>query len=592
VGIVDEDIDRVKAAADLVQLVSEHAQVKRVGRRFVALCPFHAEKTPSFGINAEEKLYYCYGCQAKGDVIRFVEQTQHVDFVGAVEWLAGRYQITLRYDDAKAGAERQRRSVLHDAMERAVDFYHHRLLSSADAGAARGYLRSRGYDRDVVERFRIGWAPDDWDALSRALTLPADVLSDTGLGFVNRVGKQQDSFRARVMFPIFDAAGRPVAFGGRVLPGAEGSKYKNSPETKLYSKSRTLYALNWAKEDAAKTDEIVVCEGYTDVIAFFGAGVPRAVATCGTALGDEHFRLLKGFAPRIVLAYDADAAGQAAASRFYEWEQRYDVDVAVAALPAGADPADLARRDPEALRQAVKSAKPFLEFRLERVLGAANLRTPEGRAKAAEQAIAVVGEHPNDLVRDQYLMRVADLTRVDVGRLRQLAGGAGGRSGRASAPVASSSPRVLGAGHAEGPELTALRLAVHQPADVPPWVDGTLFADDVNLDAFEALCRADTLAEAIDRARPEAATLLQRLAVDSPPNADGDDIVRRLVHAAGLRALSELQAELRAQDATDEMRRDLQSLKQMTERVLDATTGTEPAEQLVAWLVQLRTEGA
>jgi len=587
-GIVDDDIERVKAASDLVQLVSEHAQVKKVGRRFVALCPFHAEKTPSFGINPEEKLYYCYGCQASGDVIRFVEQTQHLDFVGAVEWLAGRYNITLRYDDTKAGAERQRRSVLHEAMERAVDFYHRRLLSSPDAGAARGYLRSRGYGREVVERFRIGWAPDDWDALARALTLPADVLADTGLGFVNRVGKQQDSFRARVMFPIFDAAGRPVAFGGRVLPGGEGSKYKNSPETKLYSKSRTLYALNWAKEDAAKSDELIVCEGYTDVIAFFEAGLPRAVATCGTALGEEHFRLLKSFAPRVVLAYDADAAGQAAASRFYEWEQRYDVDVAVAALPAGSDPAEVARRDPEALRHAVKSAKPFLEFRLERVLAGANLRTAEGRAKAAEQALAVVGEHPNDLVRDQYLMRVADVTRVEVDQLRGLAG----RRVVRTSPVPSRPVRVMGGDRAEGPELTALRLAVHQPADVPAWVEGSLFSDDVNLDAFEALCSADTLAEAIEKARPDAAALLQRLAVDDPPNADADDIVCRLVHEAGRRALSDLQSALRADDATDDLRRHFETLKRMTERLQDTTSGTDAAEQLVAWLVHFRTEGA
>ncbi len=151
--------------------------------------------------------------------------------------------------------------------------------------------------------------------MSRALALPRDVLEDTGLGFVNRVGKAQDSFRARVMFPIFDTSGRPVAFGGRVLPGGEGSKYKNSAETKLYSKSRTLYALNWAKEEVSRIDEVIVCEGYTDVIAFFNAGLPRAVATCGTALADEHFRMLKNFATRIVLAYDADAAGQNAADR-------------------------------------------------------------------------------------------------------------------------------------------------------------------------------------------------------------------------------------------------------------------------------------
>jgi DNA primase len=284
VGIVDEDIERTRDAADFVQIVGEVAQLRKVGRSWVGLCPFHSEKSPSFSVNAEQKLYYCYGCQAGGNLFRFVQETQHLDFAGAVEWVAGKYGIQLRYDDERKGQDRARRQVLTEAMERAVAWYHERLLTSPDAGAARGYLRSRGYDRAIVERFRIGWAPDDWDALAKALSVPHDVLEDTGLGFVNRRNKLQDSFRARVMFPIFDAAGKPVAFGGRILPGAEGPKYKNSAETKLYSKSRTLYALNWAKEEVSRIDEVIVCEGYTDVIAFFTAGMPRAVATCGTAL--------------------------------------------------------------------------------------------------------------------------------------------------------------------------------------------------------------------------------------------------------------------------------------------------------------------
>ncbi|MDQ3108213.1 MAG: CHC2 zinc finger domain-containing protein, partial [Actinomycetota bacterium] len=251
-GIVDEDIERVRDAADFVQIVGEVAQLRKSGRRWQGLCPFHAEKSPSFSVNAEEKLYYCFGCQASGNLFRFVQETQHLDFASAVEWVAGKYGITLRYDNEKAGQDRARRTVLTDAMERAVEWYHQRLLNSPDGGTARGYLRSRGYDRATVERFRIGWAPDDWDALSRSLHLPSDVLEDTGLGFVNRVGKAQDSFRARVMFPIFDAAGKAVAFGGRILPGGDGPKYKNSAETKLYSKSRTLYALNWAKEEVSR----------------------------------------------------------------------------------------------------------------------------------------------------------------------------------------------------------------------------------------------------------------------------------------------------------------------------------------------------
>ncbi|HVM10144.1 MAG TPA: DNA primase [Acidimicrobiales bacterium] len=584
-GIVDEDIERVKAAADFVQVASEQIALKKVGRRYQGLCPFHAEKTPSFGINAEEKLYYCFGCQASGDIIRFVEHTHHLDFVGAVELLAGRYGIQLRYDNEKAGQERQRKTVLYEAMERAVAYYHEQLLTSKDAGQARGYLRSRGYDRAVVERFRIGWAPDEWDALSRSLGVPADVLTDTGLGFVNKAGRKQDTFRARVMFPIFDPAGRPVAFGGRVLPGAEGSKYKNSPETKLYSKSRILYALNWAKDDAARNDEIIVCEGYTDVIAFFEAEVPRAVATCGTALADEHFRLLKNFAPRIVLAYDADAAGQSAASRFYEWEQRYEVDVAVAALPPGADPADLARSDPEALRRAVKDAQPFLEFRLDRVLSSADLRSPEGRGRAAEAALAVVAEHPKEFVRDQYLMRVADACRMEPQRLRESLQKAIAR-GRAPVVLSERPPvRVSG-----GPEVEALRLAVHRPESVAARLEAVLFGDEVNLAAFEALCDAETLSDAIAAAPPDAADLLQRLVVEDVLEVDADDVVRRLVHLAATRALDDLRAEART-GAWDDFAPTITWLGRTIAHLLEPATETAAAEQLVAWLVQFRQEG-
>ncbi|HEX9968507.1 MAG TPA: CHC2 zinc finger domain-containing protein, partial [Acidimicrobiales bacterium] len=241
-GIVGEDVARVRAATDFVHVASEHIALRRVGRRYVGLCPFHAEKSPSFSVNAEEGLYYCFGCQAKGDVITFVREVEHLDFAEAVERLAARAGIQLRYDDAAEGKDRQRRSRLIEAMEKAVDWYHERLLSSPDAAAARGYLRSRGYDGETVRAFRIGWAPDEWHALASALKLPDDVLQDTGLGFLNRYHRQTDAFRGRVMFPIFDASGKPVAFGGRILPGGEGPKYKNSPETPIYSKSRTLYA--------------------------------------------------------------------------------------------------------------------------------------------------------------------------------------------------------------------------------------------------------------------------------------------------------------------------------------------------------------
>src|SRR3954451_23779982 len=369
-GIVDDDIVRVRKSSDIVAIISEHVQLKRVGRRFSGLCPFHSEKSGSFSVNPEEHVFYCFGCGAKGDVITFVREIDHLDFAEAVEALATKAGIQVRYDRAVVSRDRQRRDRLVEVMKKAVEWYHERLLSGGDGAAARSYLRSRGYDGDVVRQFQLGWAPDDWDALARTLKVSDDLLRDAGLGFVNRRQRQQDAFRARVMFPIFDTKGDPVAFSGRALPGADGPKYKNSAESPLYSKSKVLYGLNWAKSDVVRAGEVIICEGSTDVIGFFLAGLPRAVAGWGTALTEDQVRTLKNFARRLVLAYDADAAGQAAAERLYEWEKRHEVDIAVADLPPGSDPADLARSEPERLRGAIEQARPFLAFRIDRALNA------------------------------------------------------------------------------------------------------------------------------------------------------------------------------------------------------------------------------
>jgi DNA primase len=619
VGIVAEDVARVRAATDFAAVVGEHVALRRVGNRLVGLCPFHAEKSGSFYVNQAEGFYHCFGCQAGGDAITFVRETQHLDFVTAVEWLASRAGITISYDDARVSTDQKRKSVLLEAMERAVEWYHQRLLTSADAGAARRYLRDRGFDGETVRAFRLGWAPDDWDALSRALDVPTAVLTDTGLGFVNRAGRQQDSFRGRLMFPIFDVGGHAVAFGGRVLPGTDGPKYKNSPETPIYSKRRTLYGLNWAKAGVVDADEVIVCEGYTDVIGFFRAGVPRAVATCGTALADEHFRTVKNFARRVVLAYDADAAGQGAAERFYAWEKQFELDIAVVALPAGSDPGELAQKDPEALRAAVAEARPFLAFRVERILDGANLTTAEGRARAAEAALEAVAEHPSDFVRDSYVMTVADRCRLSAdqlrGRLTELLQGA--RRGRtqtaATRPktgrrptaddgdpgptepseIEPGAPRSVAPAPArrhhpvESPEVEALRLAVHRPETVAACLEEFLFDDDVNRAAFRALAGAEALHDAIEAAEPEAAALLLRLTVEEV-EAEPEDVIALLVRRATLRALTDLEAEARSSQRVI----DLTWPKRRMEDLDRVDTRVEAAEQLVAWMVRSAEEGA
>ena len=530
-GIVDEDIVRVREATNLRDVVSQYVQLKRVGRRWVGLCPFHAEKTGSFNVNEENGLFKCFGCGKGGDAITFVREMEHLDFVDAVEWLAAKVGITVRYTEKREDEGRKRRSRLIDAMEKAVEWYHQRLLTGDDAGPARGYVRSRGLDGDVVRTYRIGWAPEGWDTLARALRLPDDVLVDTGLGFLNRRGGQTDAFRGRLLFPIFDVNGDPVAFGGRVLPGGEGPKYKNSAGSVIYDKSKVLYGLNWAKSDIVNADEVVVCEGYTDVIGFGIAGVPTAVATCGTALTIDHLRTLRKFARRVVLAFDADAAGQDAAARFYQWERELDLDVAVAALPPGVDPGDLAQSNPQQLQAAVADAVPFLGFRVGRVLSAAPLGSPEGRAKAAETALAVISEHPSELVRDQYVMQVADRCRIDPEQLRARLRAPGAKRVAVDRVVPTASRVWL----PESQEVNVLLALIHEPDVVDPLLmidtklTASMFSDLKNLAAFNALASTASLHEAIEAADAGASELLLRLSVvdfEGDPEAAVADLVR------------------------------------------------------------------
>ncbi len=609
-GIHDEDIAKVRAAADLVALIGEHTEIKRSGRSWMARCPLHGERTPSLSVSPEKGVYYCFGCQRSGDAITFVQEIDNLDFVGAVESLASRYGIQLRYTSKGEGATRARKRTLLDAVAKAVDFYHERLLSGDDAGEARGYLRSRGYDGDIVRKYRIGWAPDGWDTLAKRLRLSADDLRDSGLGFVNKAGRQQDAFRGRIMFPISDERGDWVGFGGRILPGHEGPKYKNTTTDALvYDKSRVLYGLHAHREGIVKEGEAIICEGYTDVIGFAEADIPRAVATCGTALTEEHIKLLKRFsADRLVLAFDADAAGLAAAERVYEWEREYELDVRVADLPAGVDPADLARDDPKELQRAVEDAVSFLRFRLERVLDGGDMTGPEGRARAAEHALDVVAEHPDPLVRDQYLVEIADRCRIDLVRLRELAAGprparrqetparAGAERAVPNRPDeyeghdderAEAAADAAGGIGATAAEDEAIRLAIHRPDEVEGRIHPGLFGDPVRREAYVAL-EADGLLGAGDRAGPRAAALLRRLAVD-PSDADTDDVLAGLARLAGRRTLDDLRRVQRALDATDEEKAhavaSIAPLKLLVERLDERDTREEAIGQLLPWLI-------
>ena len=545
-GIVDEDIVRVRETADIVQVISAHTQLRGSGQNWMGLCPFHGEKSPSFSVNGVKGVFYCFGCQAKGDVITFVRDMEHLDFQTAVESLASKFGITLRYTDRNEGQRHEARKSLSAALEAAVDWYHHRLLTAADAGAARRYLRDRGFDGDTVRHYRIGWAPDDWDQLVKALKFPSKVLRDAGLARQNKSGGTNDFFRGRVLFPIFDVSGDALGFGGRILPGApprrDGrpqAKYQNTPETALYRKSKVLYGLNWAKDEAVRSNEVIICEGYTDVIGFAEVGMERAVATCGTALTDDHVNTLKRFAPRLVLAFDPDSAGQAAADRVYEWEKKHEIEVAVAALPPGADPADLSRSDPEALRTAIERATPFLGFRIERILVTANLSTPEGRGRAAETSLEAIAEHPSEFVRDPYVMMVAERCQLDPDRLR-----ASLRSGGVRPKVKVDRPGAQTRRRPVTAASEALRLAVADPDAVLPLLHEILFVDDRHRAVYQCLVEAGgDIHVASAAADPFTAEDLARLAVEHS-DADAEDVRRMLLREAGERELTRLRQGL------------------------------------------------
>lgn len=575
-AIPEDDIERVRTAQPISAVIGNYVALKRAGRNFLGLCPFHGEKTPSFNVRDETGRYKCFGCGASGDVFKFVQEVERLDFVGAVEHLAAKLGISLNYTTGGPSRDRQRNKDLLEVMERAVEWYHQRLLTSPDAKAARDYLRSRGLAGDVARRFRIGWAPDDWDALSGALGAPAEMMRDCGLAFTNSRGRQQDSFRARVMFPIFKETGEPVAFGGRVLPGSsDPAKYKNSAESKIYAKSKTLYGLNWAKADVVKADEVVVCEGYTDVIGFHRIGFTRAVATCGTALTEDHVRLIKRFANRVVLAFDADAAGQGAAERFYEWEQKLAVQVKVARLSGGKDPGELAGSDPQGLLDSVTGAEEFLAFRVRRSLEGQDTSTAEGRARAIKRATAIINEHPNDIVRRDYASQVAG--QLGIKEVAEVVRLVDKRLDRTMARNEVSSP--VQSGPRENAEFVMLSLMVNDFDAVTGIVSEEVFSDDSHRRVFRALLEhRNDFKKAESDLDPDARELLSRVlvaTVEGDARVEGINLLRAAVRRELARRVTNTSPEVIGRD---------REIRRQVERLSERDVADSDVTDLLAWL--------
>ncbi|MCH7585153.1 MAG: DNA primase [Acidobacteria bacterium] len=557
-----DDIERVRDSTDLVELVGEVTKVRRSGRSVMAVCPFHQEKTPSMSVDPARGLYHCFGCGKGGDLFQFIQETQGLDFSDAVELLARRSGITL-HRDPDVAKRRDRRQVLVDATDKAVEFYGERLKSGRDAGSARSYLRSRGYESDVVEQFKIGFSPEGGDALVGHLKrakVGEEVAVTAGLAIRARSGRVFDRFRGRVMFPIFDVRGDAVGFGARLLDG-EGPKYLNSPETPIYHKSRLLYGLNWAKSDIVRQGTAVVVEGYTDVIALHLAGKPLAVATCGTALGDEHLDLLRRFTERVVLMFDSDEAGAGASVRGFERSVPGDLDLRVARLPEGKDPADVvAAGDVAVLAEAIEESVPLLQFRIVRELERFDLTEPEARGRAVRAAAEFVRKHPDSVTRHEYAVFVARRTGVDLDVVTAAIGGRAVKR-RRPPPVEDSAVRTRPLTGAEKAERELLRLLLANDPGIRDLDLAELFTRPDHRAGFEMIA---PMIGALDPGEPPAlgsllgddesdvAIMLRGLAFLDRPLPEAAEVVERVQVAALDRRIDQVERVVEAAIADSE----------------------------------------
>lgn len=427
--IRDDDVAAVRERTDIVKLVSGYLTLKRSGADSMSgLCPFHTEKSPSFSVSPSKGVYYCFGCGVSGDAIRFLRELEHLDFAEAVERLARDAGVTLRYEGDTAGARKaaSRRQALHDANERAAALYEETLRGAPQAEAARAYLTSRSIDPATAATFGIGFAPGPADFLLKRLPAkgtPAEILVEAGLAIRDQSsGAIRDRFRGRITFPIHDLQGRAIGIGARVLPGdrEDGPKYLNSPETPIYRKGETLYNLHRAKGAIARSGDAYVVEGYTDVIALAKAGIDNVVATCGTALGEGHFRLAARFAKRMILVFDGDEAGARAAERAYAHLEAFAVQPVVLVLPEGLDPADLVTtRGGDALRALADEARPVVEYMIRRTIGRIDRSSVEGQAAAVAAAVPLVQGLTDPVRRSEYAHLIADLTSVSEAAVQQ-----------------------------------------------------------------------------------------------------------------------------------------------------------------------------
>ncbi len=410
-----ESLERLKQTADIVEVIQAHTDLRRQGARMVGLCPFHEERTPSFSVDPQEKLYHCFGCGVGGDVIKFVEEKEGLGFAEAVEMLADRYGVEIQreQEDPRAEARRAQRRKLEQLLDRTAAYYAAFLWDSEEAGRARDYLAERGLGEEVLRAFGVGYAPSAWDKiLVRGQRAGFGVEELRGVGLVQRgrSGGEYDRFRSRIMFPIRDRRGRTLGFGGRAMRSDQGAKYVNTAETDFFHKSQLLYGVDLAKAAIAKAGRAVVVEGYTDVLALHQAGIEETVGVMGTAITDEQVATLSGMVDEVVLALDADSAGQEAMLRAQQVASGRRMRLRVAAMPTGVDPAEMMAEPGGAdrFRELVEAAIDVSDFQVGLVLAATDVASPAARDRALEAVAPILAGLGESASRDELVRRVAE----------------------------------------------------------------------------------------------------------------------------------------------------------------------------------------
>ena len=546
----EDSIDRVRDAIDMVDLVGSRTDLRKSGgTTYMAICPFHDERTPSMSVDVVKKLYHCFGCDAGGDAISFVRELEGVDFVAAIELLADRYGVELEVaeEDPREAERRARRERLYALLERTASYYERVLWESAEASAAREYLLGRGLTEESLRAFRVGYAPSAWDRVlmaSRKNGFSNQELFDAGLASRNSAGNLYDRFRARITFPLADARGRVIGFGARAMGDGRGPKYLNTAESELFHKGRIVYAAHLARSTAAREGRVIVVEGYTDVIALWQAGFANTVAIMGTSMTEPQVEALRRLAPVALLALDADNAGQEAMVRAARVAAGKKLELRVVPLPAGSDPADLVgERGSEAVRELLERSLPFVRFQVERELGRGDLASAEGKDAVLAALRPVFAGLPPSVLREDLLRTIADRLDVEPSLAASLLGRAApqraaappavtpsgsGDPGRAG-PPAGATPATVSVPRTQGIERTFLELCVAQPSagrDALARVElDEHFASPLMRRAAQHLREhMEAPTDGVPEDDPELASLLMGLTVGGGRDASIDDL--------------------------------------------------------------------